>query len=85
MNSEILDVALKEMRFSIYRTLFNKEGIEIEEDWLREQVFSGASDSAIQETVDEEVKQLTRRRGLNYWAYRGIRSFRRGLAVRRVE
>ena len=83
MNSEILDVALKEMRFSVYRTVFSEEGIEIEEDWLRERVFSGASDSLIQEAVDEEVKQ--RRRGLNYWAYRGIRSFRRGLAVRRVE
>jgi len=85
MNSEILDVALKEMRFSIYRTMFSKEGIEIEEDWLRERVFSGASDSVIQETVDEEVRQLRRRSGLNYWTYRGIRSFRRGFAVRRAE
>jgi len=85
MNSEILDVALKEMRFSIYRTMFSKEGIEIEEDWLRERVFSGASDSVIQETVDEEVRQLRRRSGLNYWTYRGIRSFRRGLAVTRAE
>lgn len=84
MNSEILDVALKQMRFSIYKTLFGKEGIEIEDDWLRERVFNETSDRVIQETVDAEVGQLRRRRGLNYWAHRGIRRFRRGLAVRRV-
>ena len=84
MNSEILDVALKEMRFSIYKTLFAKEGIEIEDDWLRECVFNEASDSVIQEAVDAEVRQLRRPRGLAYWTYRGIRNLRRDLPVKRV-
>lgn len=84
MNSNVLTISLNKMRFSVYRRIFESEGIEVNQEWLRERVFSGVADDLIKSTVYLEADELRKRRWLNYWAHQGFRAFRKGWAVRSV-
>ena len=83
MNRAIVNDAFAGLRLSVYKRLFEKQGIDVNKEWLQQKVFEGASNQVIEGTVDQEIIALTQRRGVLGWAYRGFRRLKRGRPVKR--